>query len=643
MDYRIEQLRYLLREDPSSRIFFQLGELLRREGDPTEAVEILKKGLERHPKYVAAWVALGRAHRDLEARDEAMSAFEIALEIDRENPVAARLLGETAADSEDWLGAVKALKLTRALAGGDEELDAKITQVEGYLGENGRLEPAPEARPETAIPARCLEVVSLSADDPFAPATDETDDWAPTSDVFEVLETTDEEPVEDGETDAVAAAPEMVVEEAPIAIAESMPEEAPADSVEAEVHDEPPPAIEVKDTPADEHDPTDTDLASDDTVVDEGSLGAWSAMKAAGVSGDIAWMEPTNEFESGDDEAVGDDPWIEPTAADTGSEISDETSSEAHGVMAADKSEIKEAGFTETEASIDAAPSEDLDESPVEKEIDEPPPVELQEFDPIEVTHPDVVEQRVIEAEAVARAEAEAAAKAEEEARVQAEAEAAAQAEAESQARAEAEAEAAANAEEEARLKAEAEAQARAEAEVEAAAKAEEEARLKVEAEAAAQAEADAQARAEAETAAAAKAEEEARLKAEAEAAARAEAEARARAEAEAEMSDEDADGDDSERPGGHHKLSHGVPLPTMTLAKLALEQDDRPLAMATLESLIERDPSNGEAVELLDELRAQVVAVANEKLRAVQATTKIAALQGWLDAVRLAAERRVQ
>jgi len=686
MDYRIEQLRYLLREDPSSRIFFQLGELLRREGDPTGAVEVLKKGLERHPKYVAAWVALGRAHRDLEARNEAMSAFEIALEIDRENPVAARLLGETAADSEDWLGAVKALKLTRALAGGDEELDAKITQVEGYLGENDRLETAPEARPATAKPARCLEVVSLSADDPFAPATGETDDWGPTSDVFEVLETAVQEPAEEGETDAVAATPEMVVEEAPVAIAESEPEEAPADTVEADVHDVPPQATEIEDAAADEHDPADTDLASDETAVDEGSIGAWSAMKAAGVTGDLAWMEPTNELQSGDDDAVGDDPWIEPTAAATGAEVADETSSEAHVVVTADESVIKEAEFTETEASIDVAPGEDLDQSPVEEEIDEPPPVELQEFDPIEVTHPDVVEQQVLEAEAVAQAEAEAAAKAEEEARAQAEAEAqaraeaeaeaaakaeeearlkaeaeaAAKAEAEAQARAEAEAEAAAKAEEEARLKveaeaaaqAEAEAQARAEAEAEAAAKAEEEARLKAEAEAAARAEAEAQARAEAEAEAAAKAEEESRLKAEAEAVARAEAEAQARAEAEAEaaakaaeaeMSAEDVDGDDSERTDGHHKLSHGVPLPTMTLAKLALDQDDRPLAMATLESLIERDPSNGEAVELLDELRAQVVAVANEKLRAVQATTKIAALQGWLDAVRLAAERRVQ
>jgi cobalamin biosynthesis protein CobD/CbiB len=80
-----------------------------------------------------------------------------------------------------------------------------------------------------------------------------------------------------------------------------------------------------------------------------------------------------------------------------------------------------------------------------------------------------------------------------------------------------------------------------------------------------------------------------------------------------------------------------------MTLAKLALQQDDRPLARATLESLIERDPDNAEAAVLLQALRAHDETVANEQLRAVRATAKIAALQGWLNAVRLTAERQTQ
>jgi TorA maturation chaperone TorD len=78
-----------------------------------------------------------------------------------------------------------------------------------------------------------------------------------------------------------------------------------------------------------------------------------------------------------------------------------------------------------------------------------------------------------------------------------------------------------------------------------------------------------------------------------------------------------------------------------MTLAKLALEQDDRPLALATLASLIERDPDNSEARALLDDLRAEDEAVEAERRRAARATCKIAALQAWLDTVRLAAGKR--
>ena len=54
------------------------------------------------------------------------------------------------------------------------------------------------------------------------------------------------------------------------------------------------------------------------------------------------------------------------------------------------------------------------------------------------------------------------------------------------------------------------------------------------------------------------------------------------------------------------------------------------------------RDRTNIEATALLGEMQADEEKVANTKLKAAKATAKIAALQGWLDAVRLAAERRV-
>ena len=479
MDYRIEQLRYLLREDPSSRIFFQLGELLRREGEAVQAVKILESGLERHPRYVAAWVSLGRAQRDLHALEEAGQAFETALEIDRENPVAARLLGETAVERQNWLGAVKAFKLTRALTGGDDELDAQIALVEERLDEDGRLEQPAEK--EAHAPARCLEIVSLSADDPFSAESDEAKDDEAMSDVFEIIEASADVVAEDEAPDVPdAGEPPAIEEDVEIEAAE----EDDLDGIETEVVEE---ATGFEPGAA--------------LTVDESSVGAWSAtMKAAGVSGEEAWREPTDELLVGEDEAsTGVASWSEPLAAMDAVGIPPDEPVEAEAE--AEESPVPEA---------DVPPVEEVHGPEAEPTDGELPPGEDRRTEAVEVTRPIAVEHEVPEVASPS------------------------------------------------------------------------------------------------------------------------------------EPAEEETGMPSSEIAEKRHELDHGVPLPTMTLAKLALDQGDRPLAMATLESLIERDPTNIEATALLGEMQADEEKVANTKLKAAKATAKIAALQGWLDAVRLAAERRV-
>lgn len=526
MDYRIEQLRYLLREDPSSRIFFQLGELLRREGEAAEAVRVLDSGLERHPRYVAAWVSLGRSHRDLEELAEAGKAFATALEIDRENPVAARLLGETAVEREDWLGAVKALKLTRALAGGDDELDALIARVETRLDEDGRLERADEKPLRPEPPARSLEVVSFSGDDPFSDAPDETDTTELTSDVFDLSEIAqdadDAATAGDDETPvAQDNAAVAVREEEPIVDGEVPEDVAAAALPETEV-------AEVEDAAGDDEaagEDTEAAAGSDSLaagLVEEGSVGAWSsAMAAAGVPAAEAWDEPSGEFHIGDHDDAIAEPWSEPA-------VGIETSSVAAEAVAEPAPEpppveVVEATDETTVDDLAEAPVGDDDAEPADAQDDDVLPGEDRGSGAVEVTRPIAVDPELSEDRPSADTAPETAG-----------------------------------------------------------------------------AEPD-------------------------------------------EAADDEPGGDEAGDGGVRHELDHGVPLPTMTLARLAFEQNDRPLAVATLESLLDRDPANAEAIAMLDELKAQEDTIAQQKLRAAQATTKIAALQGWLDAVRLAAERRVQ
>jgi len=186
MDYRIEQLRYQLREDPSSRLFFQLGELLRKEGRPGDAVKILYEGLEKHPRYVAAWVSLGRALLTLGDHDEAEKALERALELDPENGVAARVVGEAAIARGDWLRAVKALKLARGLSPRDRALNERIRYVEARLDERGELVTPSVPIREIVVAGPEREVVSLSVEDPFSVRSPgDTGVWQLGGDVFQ--------------------------------------------------------------------------------------------------------------------------------------------------------------------------------------------------------------------------------------------------------------------------------------------------------------------------------------------------------------------------------------------------------------------------------------------------------------------------
>ena len=203
MDYRLEQLRFELREDPSSRIFFKLGEFLRREGEFDEAIEVLRTGLKEHDRYVAAWVSLGRAQLDNGDAEGAQQSLERSLHLDPENAVAARAMGEAAVINNDWVTAVKALKRARGLSPQDDALEERITFVEARLAELGLLEkPAPVADDRTDATADSGQS-EASGEEPFTvQSAGETGEWDDSDDVFAAGVVADEGAADDGELDA---------------------------------------------------------------------------------------------------------------------------------------------------------------------------------------------------------------------------------------------------------------------------------------------------------------------------------------------------------------------------------------------------------------------------------------------------------
>lgn len=91
---RIESLRQRLASDPDSRLFLQLAEEYRRAGALELAARTCREGLEKHPTYHAARVALARACVQLGKIKEAVSELKQVLSASPDNILAGKLLGQ---------------------------------------------------------------------------------------------------------------------------------------------------------------------------------------------------------------------------------------------------------------------------------------------------------------------------------------------------------------------------------------------------------------------------------------------------------------------------------------------------------------------------------------------------------------------
>jgi tetratricopeptide (TPR) repeat protein len=130
---KIEELRFRLKSDAKSRLFYPLAEELRKLSQFGEAEQVLRTGLANHPSYLSAWVSLGRVLRDQHKEGDAIEALTKALQLDPGNVVAARLLADAYLATGDKVEAIKKYKLVYALFPGDQELEATIARLESEL------------------------------------------------------------------------------------------------------------------------------------------------------------------------------------------------------------------------------------------------------------------------------------------------------------------------------------------------------------------------------------------------------------------------------------------------------------------------------------------------------------------------------
>ena len=167
---RIDDLRKRLEKDPASRLFAQLAEELRKDGELEEAINVCREGLKKQPAYPSARMTLGRALFDTGDVAAARAEFETVLKGAPDNILASRLLAECLEGLGELAGAVKQYKTTLAMAPGDKQLQAHLDGVEKRMKAGPTAAPPPAAPSAPPPPSASAATIMMPAPRPSAPA-----------------------------------------------------------------------------------------------------------------------------------------------------------------------------------------------------------------------------------------------------------------------------------------------------------------------------------------------------------------------------------------------------------------------------------------------------------------------------------------
>jgi tetratricopeptide (TPR) repeat protein len=174
---RIDDLRRKLERDPGSRLFAQLAEELRKDGDLEDSIRVARAGLAHHPNYPSARMTLGRALYDAGNLPEARLEFETVLRGAPDNILASRFLAECLEALGDLGSALLQYRAALRLAPGEKMIEAQIRALEQRLtphrkpGEaGGSAGPSPVGAPTPRPSGPPVPAAAVDAGPPEAAA-----------------------------------------------------------------------------------------------------------------------------------------------------------------------------------------------------------------------------------------------------------------------------------------------------------------------------------------------------------------------------------------------------------------------------------------------------------------------------------------
>jgi tetratricopeptide (TPR) repeat protein len=239
-DTRIDELRRRLERDPGSRLFAQLAEELRKNGELAEAIRVARAGLAVHAAYPSARLTLGRALLDSGDATGARAELDSAARDAPDNIQASRYLALAREQLGDLKGAAEQYRKTLLMAPDDRQLQGALAAVDARLHAPGDESAALAA--QTTPPATRHAPPPLPAGGVSTPAPSSA---APPVVVAPARPTAPAEPERDASVEGGALPPTLRIHASQTGTPPPHPPHPPRPRVSAPAPPEPPGALDA--------------------------------------------------------------------------------------------------------------------------------------------------------------------------------------------------------------------------------------------------------------------------------------------------------------------------------------------------------------------------------------------------------------
>lgn len=175
----VEKYEQMLASDPSSTVFVELARAYLDRGENDRAIQTCQQGVSHHPNSVVGRVLWGKALINAGKAADAMKQFDLAVNIDRENPHAYNLIGEALLRKGLFRSALPILRKAAALQPNDGRIAQWLEQTKQALAGG----PAPVLYDSTSVDAQAL--APNGAPLPATPPPEAAPPPAPAPDAFD--------------------------------------------------------------------------------------------------------------------------------------------------------------------------------------------------------------------------------------------------------------------------------------------------------------------------------------------------------------------------------------------------------------------------------------------------------------------------